>query len=184
MTHNYLIHLIAGVLILLTQQYKLAIGQNTRDEYTSDRKYYKEDQGLTEIPTDIPAEALEVHIAFIHFTKIEANMFANLSQCTFFSLGYNKISDIEPGAFNGSTAVTRILLYYNQIKELKPGIFTGLRALDFLNLFGNQISVVIPGTFDGLTALTELTLHQNQIRELKPGTFNKLTALSYQDRSE
>ena len=39
--------------------------QRTLDEYTSERRYYKWDLGLTAIATEIPADALEVGIGGI-----------------------------------------------------------------------------------------------------------------------
>ena len=58
-----MILLIPGVLIVLTQQYTSSVCQeDTRDEYTADRKYYEINLGLTAIPSDIPPDAEEVHI--------------------------------------------------------------------------------------------------------------------------
>ena len=63
---------------MLTQQY---YSVHCLDEYTSDWKYYKTYSQLTEIPTDIPAEALEVHLYHNEYSKIEANIFFQLLQC-------------------------------------------------------------------------------------------------------
>ena len=47
------------------------------NEYTSDRKYYSVFQGLTDIPTDIPAHALEVYIRGNTIDKIKADTFSD-----------------------------------------------------------------------------------------------------------
>ena len=88
---------------MLTQQFIAVDSQ--RDEYTSYRKYYKVNLGLTAIPTDIPADALEVYITSNDITKIEANVFSELSQCRRLYLRFNDIIDLEPAAFNGLTSL-------------------------------------------------------------------------------
>ena len=82
---------------MLTHQYESVVGQ-------SDERYSKFDDGLTEIPTNIPPGVLHVIIYSRQITTIKANAFSQLSQCTYLRVGYN-ISEIEPGAFNGLTAL-------------------------------------------------------------------------------
>ena len=194
------IYLISDLLLILTQQFISADSQ--RDEYTADREYWKTHLGITSVPTDIPADALEVYIFRNSITKIEANMFSELSQCERLDLHSNQISDIQPGAFQGLTSiitidlsnnqisqlrpgifeelktVTELYLSHNQISELRPGTFEGLSALTLLYLSTNQISQLKPGIFSGLSSLTTLWLHQNQISELRQGTFNELLSLT------
>ena len=76
---------------MLTQQYRLIVGQ-------SGETYYKHDDQLTEIPTNIPSDVVEVTILSQQITTVKANAFVQLSQCTHLRLGY-KISQIEPGVF-------------------------------------------------------------------------------------
>ena len=79
----------SGALILLTQQYKSTLCEDwfmfewpePRDEYT-DRKYYKMALGLIEIPTDIPEDSIEVYLSYNNITKIKANTFSRLANCT------------------------------------------------------------------------------------------------------
>ena len=64
------------------------------------RKYYKTNVGLTVIPSNIPPDVVEVIITYNNLTKIEANVFLGLSQCTKLDLNHNEISEVEPEAFN------------------------------------------------------------------------------------
>ena len=97
------------VLIMLTHQQWLPFCQGySRDEYTSEKIYFKEGLGLTNIPTDIPLDALQVYLRNNRFTILEANIFSNLSQCSSLRLYGNEISEIKPGAFNGLRALIHL----------------------------------------------------------------------------
>ena len=93
------------------------------DEWFIDveRTYYKINEGLTSIPTDIPADALEVYLYHNCITRIEANVLSHLSVCKHLELNNNEITDIEPRAFNGLSALTWLDLSRNKITELKNG---------------------------------------------------------------
>ena len=71
----YSILITSVALILLTQRKELTLCQ-TRDDYTADRKYYKVNLTLTEIPANIPAEAREVRLSWNNITTIEVNIFS------------------------------------------------------------------------------------------------------------
>ena len=81
---------------MLTQQLISILCQRPRDEYTSDRTYYKVDVGLTDIPTDIPKDALEVYLSDNRIRNITANTFFGLFECVLLNLKYNRISHVDP----------------------------------------------------------------------------------------
>ena len=189
-------------MIVLTQQ----LGSNLceifiiepRNEYTSDQKYYKTIQGLTTIPTDIPADALEVYLDYNNIIRIEANVFSHLSKCSYLYLHNNWITEMEPGAFNGLVSLNVLNLYANNINKIYPGAFTGLDSLDILelgnnditdledntfadlknlkelSLFGNDLTILCPGMFCGLNSLKELFLYDNRLTRLSADVFNHL----------
>ena len=66
---------------------------------------------LTEIPTTIPADILEVHLSLNKITHLTANSLSNLSQCTKLELGWNEISEIEPDSFNGLISLKLLRLH-------------------------------------------------------------------------
>lgn len=153
----------SGIFILLTQQYKSTVCESykmfewpePRDEYT-DKKYYKMALGLIEIPTDIPEDSVEVYLSYNNITKIKANAFSQLANCTNLFLQRNQISEIEPGAFNELTALEYLDLSYNRLERLHRNMFSDLMSCLALSVSTNQISEVEPGTFNGLSALKNL----------------------------
>ena len=86
---------------MLTRQFVSILCRRPRDEYTSDRSYYKVDAGLTDIRTDIPKDVLEVSLSDNMIRNITANSFSGLSECVILNFQRNRISEVEPGAFNG-----------------------------------------------------------------------------------
>ena len=186
---------------MLSQKFKSNLCREPRDEYTSDREYYKLDQNLTEIPDDIPADALKVDIAYNDITTVRANVFSHLSQCTSLSLGINGISEIEPGAFNGLTALTNfgmwksnlerlfanmfsdlkncriMLIQLSRIRQVEPGSFNGLIKLDILYFSFNGIKALKTGMFLGLMDIGALFLNHNGINSIEDGTFVGLKTL-------
>ena len=87
----------------------------------NDREYHRTYQGLTEVPSDIPADVLGVQLSYNVITRIRANAFSHLSECRTLRLVRNGISTIEPEGFNGLTNLTWLDLQYNWISELVPG---------------------------------------------------------------
>ena len=170
---------ISDALILLTLHYKSATSQSRRDEYTADRKYYKSYFGLTAVPTDIPTDALSVEIDNNRITKIEANAFSQLSQCTRLSLLHNQISEVEPGAFNGLIALNLLSLESNQITALEVGTFDGLTALEFLYLDRNRLEKINANIFSGLKRCTVLRLNNNRIGEIESDGFAGLRNVTH-----
>ena len=126
--------IISGILFMLTHQYKPTGGQ-------SGWAYYKADDELTEIPTNIPSEAVVVTIVSRQITTVESNSFIQLSQCTHLHLGSN-ISEIEPGAFNGLSSLTNLSLSHNRLQQLHVNMFSGINSCEMLHLAQNQISQI------------------------------------------
>ena len=148
---------------MLTQQYSHTLCLLARDYYTTDRKYLNINAGLGEIPTDIPIEALEVHIRDNRIDTIYENVFSNLSQCRVLNLFRNKISELKQGALNGLTALTYLTLKSNNLERLPVNIFSNLNNCSTLDLQDNYIRQVEPGAFNGLTALSILTFGNNSL---------------------
>ena len=172
------IYLFSDLLLMLTQQYISADPPPPRDEYTSDRKYYKVSLELTAIPTDIPDDALVVNITYNNITTIEADVFAKLSQCRQLYLDHNQISSIETRAFNGLKVLIRLKLEFNMLGMLSTNMFLSLKNCERLWLHEAQISEIDTGSFNGLNKLKFLFLHENLLTTLRPGMFQGLEALT------
>ena len=146
---------------MLTHHYKSTVGQNGG-------RYSK--FGVTEIPTDIPPDVVEVDIYSNKITTFEANTFSQLSLCTHLLLGPS-ISEIEPGAFNGLTALTELTLNFNRLERLSVNMFSGINNCKMLYLAQNKISEIEPGSFDGLDNLERLDLNENHLTTLRTDMF-------------
>ena len=58
-------------------------------------------ENFTDIPDNIPTDAIRVVILQMKITIIKANVFENLSKCMDMVLWSNDIIEIEPGVFHG-----------------------------------------------------------------------------------
>ena len=143
---------------MLIQQHISILCELSRTDYTTDRKYLKISVGLTAIPTDIPTDALEVHIRDNTITTLEANVFSDLSQCRMLNLFRNGITKVELGAFNGLIALTTLTLQHNRLDRLPLNIFSDLKNCSAINLQDNHMGAVEPGTFMSLNAFGTLTI--------------------------
>ena len=144
----------------------------------SGESYAKWDDALTEIPIDIPREAVKVVISSKQITTIRANAFLHLSQCIHLELRAN-ILEIEPGAFNGLTALRTLNIYSNRLERLYKNMFFSLTNCTELGLGVNRISVIEPGSFSGLSNVERLFLQHNYLTTLRAGIFQGLSSVRY-----
>ena len=171
-----------------------------RDEYVG-RVFFRTESGLTDVPSDIPSEAVEVHLHNNQITHLRNGGMSHLTTCAFLSFQTNLISTIDQDAFLGMSNLANLHLSYNRLTVLKKGMFNGLSSLDELNLNSNDIDTIEPGCFSnlnnlnypyissndltsvsgsiwqGLQSLTWLYLYVNNIAELKAGDFSNLPHL-------
>ncbi|XP_033693957.1 peroxidasin homolog isoform X5 [Tursiops truncatus] len=92
-------------------------------------------------------------------------------------LRFNRIREIQPGAFRGLRNLNTLLLNNNQIKSIPGGSFEDLENLKYLYLYKNEIQSVGRQAFKGLASLEQLYLHFNQIETLDPESFQHLPKL-------
>ena len=116
---------------------------------------------ITTIPDDIPADVIWVYINSNAITRIPANIFSHLSQCTHLDLSRNQITDIEPGAFNGLISVRRIDLGHNRMKMI-------------LGLSQNSLTILPTDELNRLQSLKELELSYNRLTTLPADVFSHI----------
>ena len=165
---------------MLTKLYTLTLGHrhdSPRDEYSANRKYYQINLNLTQVPTDIPADALKVVIVFNRITNVKTNVFSQLTQCTVLDVQRNLISEVEPGAFNGLRAVTYLNLRNNRLERLYPNMFAGLNNCIQIALSNNSIGQIEAGSWNVLGQVTWLDLTCNQLISLSADMFQGLLTL-------
>ena len=100
----------------------------------------RRNSGLTSVPSDIPADAVEVDLSGNSITRIPSGIFSHLVQCQSLHLDNNQISQIEPGAFNGLQRVDYISLHSNQLRRLTSSMFEGLDRPLTLSLYDHSPS--------------------------------------------
>nr|XP_030700354.1 peroxidasin homolog isoform X3 [Globicephala melas] len=98
-------------------------------------------------------------------------------QTSILDLRFNRIREIQPGAFRGLRNLNTLLLNNNQIKSIPGGSFEDLENLKYLYLYKNEIQSVGRQAFKGLASLEQLYLHFNQIETLDPESFQHLPKL-------
>ncbi len=145
------------------------------------RLFYRSCQNLTQVPTDIPADALKVFLFCNSFTSVPAGVFSYLVQCTRLNLDDNQIYLADKQAFKGMTSLLELYLYRNRIPAIEPGTFDELKSLEILYLWGNELSSVELGIFSNLYKLEKLLLNQNQISHIQYGAFESLFSLKILD---
>ena len=169
-----------------------------KTDYYRDGNYYKTYQGLTVIPTDIPAEAKKVSLNWNMFSDIRPGAFSHLTECELLwiieanvmtirpdmwggldsleelYLTENYIQDIPNGTFAYLTKLKRLGISANRLDALRADMWQGLESLEYLGLAGNKLTVIEEGMLDGLPALKELWLFENQIHTIRPGAFSSL----------
>ena len=131
---------------------------------------YRTDWNLTEVPSDIPAESLEVYIGRNLITHIPAGVLGNVTECTRLELQLNEIFWIEEGAFDSLQNLEKLFLGGNNIRSVgQVNEWRGLDNLKQLNLEFNQISKLSEGTFVSLNSLEVLYLYRNFISTIEEG---------------
>ncbi|EDM03232.1 rCG62054 [Rattus norvegicus] len=98
-------------------------------------------------------------------------------QTSILDLRFNRIREIQPGAFRRLRNLNTLLLNNNQIKKIPSGAFEDLENLKYLYLYKNEIQSIDRQAFKGLASLEQLYLHFNQIETLDPESFQHLPKL-------
>ncbi|XP_075856627.1 peroxidasin homolog isoform X2 [Microcebus murinus] len=98
-------------------------------------------------------------------------------QTSILDLRFNRIREIQPGAFRRLRNLNTLLLNNNQIRRIPGGAFEDLENLKYLYLYKNEIQSIDRQAFQGLASLEQLYLHFNQIETLDPESFQHLPKL-------
>ena len=140
--------------------------------------YVKTNEGLTEVPTNIPGGTTFVNLDNNKIKKILTDAFLNLVNCKKLFISNNDITEIESGAFRSMVKLTELGLGYNILEKLRSDMFSGLPALEILRLNQNKLDNVVANTFSGHNSLYELDISENAIRVLRRDMFKGMPSLS------
>ncbi len=130
--------------------------------------FYRRYWGLTEVPRDIPAQAVYVYLENNAITSVPAGVFSHLFQCRRLYLHNNFIASLHKGSFTGLIKLETLELQHNALLNIREGPFHPLHALTALYINNNNISIIEAGAFDSLYSLTELCLFNNSLTALTP----------------
>ena len=161
---------------MVTVFFSLRVNCSCRSEYT-DGTYRCNSSGLTQVPTDIDAEAKKVYLDKNRISDIRSAAFSHLSRCKELSLNNNKLTLIRKGMFQGLESLEELYLQFNDITRIEDAAFSMLRNLTYLGLYGNKLTHIRAATFEGMSELVEVGLGRNEISNIEPGSFTNLLVL-------
>ena len=119
--------------------------------------YQRTGCGLTQVPSEIPAEATLVRLDNNKISVISPAAFSNLTKCTILWLSGNKLINISAAVFDNMSQLKVLNLENNQIDNIQSGAFAKLTAMKVLNLQGNALTTLERDVFGKLYP-TYLTL--------------------------
>ena len=114
----------------------------SRNEYVGGI-FYRSDSRLEEVPSDIPQEAIEVHLQDNKITLLRTGTFSHLTQCTKLDIHNNSIAIIEEDAFTVMVLIHTLNLYRNKLTALEKS--NGLTSLTYLEIQINLIETIPDG---------------------------------------
>ncbi len=100
----------------------------------------------------------------------DSNLFVDLIDLRYLSLGVNQLSSLDPFLFNSLTNLISLDLSFNQLTELNSFSFVSLSSLENLYLSGNRLISLDSSLFNILISLYRLDLRRNQLTAVNPPT--------------
>lgn len=123
-------------------------------------------QGLVEIPSDLPPQTLTLHLQDNQIHQLPAFAFRSVPQLTSLNLCNNSLSNLAPGAFHGLQHLQVLNLTQNSLHSLESRLFHSLPHLRELDLSSNNISHLPISLGQRWENLTTFAVQQNQLQQL------------------
>ncbi|XP_040850583.1 leucine-rich repeat and transmembrane domain-containing protein 1 [Ochotona curzoniae] len=123
-------------------------------------------QGLAEIPTDLPATTLWLNLQDNQIHQIPAFAFQSVPQLTTLNLANNSLSHLSPAAFQGLPHLQVLNLTQNSLFSLDNTIFHSLPELRELDLSSNSISHLPTSLSETWENLTVFAVQHNRLQHL------------------
>lgn len=133
--------------------------------------YHKVDSGLDQIPSDIPADTINVHLEINLIADIGPGAFSHLNQCESLKLSDNKLTKVRKHMWQGLVKLRRFFLKYNLIANIEPGAFSYLTQCKWLDLSSNKLTTIRRDMWEKLNKLETLYLNDNFISVIEAGAF-------------
>ncbi|XP_068589251.1 toll-like receptor 13 [Cebidichthys violaceus] len=120
---------------------------------------------LTDVPDDIPKDAVSLDLSSNHLLKINGTDLSGLSQLRYLRIGKNWISHTDDGAF-AALELVELDMGSNRLRNLTDNMFQGLWRLTYLCVEKNQIINVSPLAFRSLISLQRVQLRYNRLYQM------------------
>lgn len=127
-------------------------------------EYDRNGTGLTEVPSDIPANVQIIRFSYNHLTFFESNAFSALPLLERIYSAFNKLSYVDSTAF-ARTKLSIVTLYDNLLTEF-PDLDVIKYTLEVLKLGNNLIRIIPEKRIWNLLNLQELYLIGNPLVHL------------------
>ncbi|KAG8523897.1 Leucine-rich repeat and transmembrane domain-containing protein 1 [Galemys pyrenaicus] len=123
-------------------------------------------QGLLEIPSDLPPQTQTLHLQDNQIHQLPAFAFRAVPQLTTLNLYNNSLSHLAPGAFRGLRQLQVLNLTQNSLHSLESRVFHSLPQLKELDLSSNNLRHLPTSLGEPWKNLTVFAVQQNQLRQL------------------
>ena len=88
-----------------------------------DKDYFSICQNITEIPLDVPANAVRIEIMGNNITTLQNHTFSHLGKCTYMSLAWNRLQHLESKSLDGLRSLIVLHLTDNCIESIGQDLF-------------------------------------------------------------
>ncbi|XP_003428651.1 leucine-rich repeat and transmembrane domain-containing protein 1 [Ornithorhynchus anatinus] len=141
-------------------------------------------QGLTEVPSNLPAQTQILYLRDNRIWIINESSFNETAWLKILDLSNNSLSTLSPGAFHGLHYLQVLNLTQNSIRTLENKIFNSLPQLRELDLSSNGIVHLPESLGDAKENLTLFAVQQNQLQHIDRvllESFSNLRVLLFKD---
>ncbi|XP_003781745.1 leucine-rich repeat and transmembrane domain-containing protein 1 [Otolemur garnettii] len=123
-------------------------------------------QGLAEIPSDLPAQTRTLYLQDNQIRQLPAFAFRSVPWLMTLNLSNNSLSNLAPQAFNGLQRLQVLNLTQNSLLSLESRLFHSLPQLRELDLSSNNISHLPTSLAGPWENLTVFAVQHNQLQQL------------------
>ncbi|XP_038628721.1 leucine-rich repeat and transmembrane domain-containing protein 1 [Tachyglossus aculeatus] len=141
-------------------------------------------QGLTEVPSNLPAQTQTLHLQDNRIWIINESSFNETPWLKILDLSNNSLSTLPSGAFHGLHYLQVLNLTQNSIRTLENKIFNSLPQLRELDLSSNSILHLPESLGDAKENLTVFAVQQNQLQHINRvllESFSNVRVLLFKD---
>ena len=154
---------------------------STRDGYVGG-VFYRTNSRLLVVPSDIPSDAVEVHLNNNMISHLRSGNLSHLSSCTVLNFQNNLIRTIEDNAFLGLGNLAMLNLRENKLTTLKKNMFNGLSSMvEHIDFVGNDVDTIESGCFSDLNKMKYLSFGRNDLTEVSGTMWQGLQSLKRLD---